>query len=60
MAEEWKPPDENAFNHEWLRPGTAVEMIDGVYSDEPNLVDIGWILAYLDVVAWAHYVTSGR
>ncbi|TMJ18072.1 MAG: hypothetical protein E6G94_00750 [Alphaproteobacteria bacterium] len=34
MADEWQPPTEEEFNHDWLMPATALELIQPAYREE--------------------------
>jgi hypothetical protein len=33
---EWQPPDESAFNHDWLMPKRAVEFLEDAYGGETS------------------------
>lgn len=45
MAETWKPPTEEEFNHNWLRPSRALEIVNPVYEDESTTKR--WLMARL-------------
>jgi hypothetical protein len=45
MADQWQPPAENEFNHEWLRPTNAVELVGTSHDSESTTRR--WLMARL-------------